>query len=231
MDDKERVLRQLMDAIYKDQSSVDSQDGCDNCETTDMSSKCPEENGISLGISNRHVHLSQNDVDSLFGKGYELKTIKELSQPGYYACSETVHLIGPKGKIEKVRILGPVRPQTQVEILRGDCYTLGIKPEVRISGNLQGSPGVTIRGPRGSINLEEGLMVAQRHIHLNSSDAARLKVVNGDNVKIACTDQRGGVYNNVVIRVNEESVLECHLDTEEANAMNMNSKSKIIIIR
>lgn len=186
---------------------------------------------VPAGISNRHLHLSQADLDQLFGAGYQMNKIKDLSQPGQFACKETVTICGPKGAIEGVRILGPVRPKTQVEILAGDCFKLGTVAPSRLSGDLQGSPGITIVGPKGSVQTTEGLIVAQRHIHMTLQDAQRIGVCDGQNVSIQIEGPRGGIYSNVAVRANDASALECHIDTEEANAMNVNSLSKIKIIK
>lgn len=186
---------------------------------------------IPVGVSNRHIHLSEKDLNILFGDNYQLMKLKDLSQPGQYACKETVTICGPKGAIEKVRILGPTRSKTQVEVLTGDCFKLGTVSQPRLSGDLSKTPGVTIIGPRGSVQIEEGLIVAQRHIHMTPEDANRLGVHDGQMVSIQFDDLRGGIYSNVAIRANDESKLECHIDTEEANAMSINSKSKIKIIK
>ncbi|WP_138204280.1 phosphate propanoyltransferase [Haloimpatiens lingqiaonensis] len=186
---------------------------------------------IPVGISNRHVHLSQKDLECLFGKDYQLAKLKDLSQPGQYACKEVVTVCGPKGAIEKVRILGPVRSKTQVEVLAGDCIKLGAVPHVRLSGDLSRTPGITLVGPKGSVQIEEGLVVAQRHIHMTPEDAKNLGVCDGEVVSIKFDDLRGGIYSNVAIRANDASKLECHLDIEEANAMGINSKSKITIVK
>ena len=154
-----------------------------------------------------------------------------MSQPGQFACKETVTICGPKGAIEGVRILGPVRSKTQVEILAGDCFKLGSVSPSRLSGDLQGTPGVTIVGPKGSVQTTEGLIVAQRHIHMTPQDAQRIGVCDGQNVSIQIEGPRGGTYSNVAVRANDASALECHIDTEEANAMNVNSLSKIKIIK
>ncbi|MGE4273357.1 MAG: phosphate propanoyltransferase [Desulfitobacterium sp.] len=189
------------------------------------------DNSIPVGISNRHIHLSQTDLDTLFGVGYQLTKIKDLSQPGQYACKETVTICGPKGAIEKVRILGPVRRESQVEILQTDSFKLGVNTPVRLSGELQGTPGITIIGPKGSVLLTKGLIIAQRHIHMSLEDARRLGVTNGEQVTIQISGLRGGTYTNVAIRANNTSSLECHIDTDEANAMNLVSTSKITIIK
>ena len=191
------------------------------------SSQEPE--GIPVGVSNRHLHLSQADQDKLFGPGYQMTQIKDLSQPGQFACKETVTICGPKGAIEKVRVLGPVRSKTQVEILAGDGFKLGVSAPERMSGDLTGTPGITIIGPKGSVQTSEGLIVAQRHIHMTLQDAEKYGVHDGQIVDIVVDGSRGGTFANVIIRANNQSALECHLDTEEANAMNVNSKTKIKI--
>lgn len=191
------------------------------------SSQEPE--GIPVGVSNRHLHLSQADQDKLFGPGYQMTQIKDLSQPGQFACKETVTICGPKGAIEKVRVLGPVRSKTQVEILAGDGFKLGVSAPERMSGDLTGTPGITIIGPKGSVQTNEGLIVAQRHIHMTLQDAEKYGVHDGQIVDIVVEGSRGGTFANVIIRANNQSALECHLDTEEANAMNVNSKTKIKI--
>ena len=188
-------------------------------------------NFVPVGISNRHIHLSQPDLDTLFGVGYQLTKTKELSQPMQYACKETLTIGGPKGAIEKVRILGPARSETQVEILQADCFKLGTTAPVRLSGELQGTPGITLIGPKGSILLSKGLMIAQRHIHMSLQDAEHFGVTDGEQVSIQIDGLRGGTYSHVAIRANQTSELECHIDTEEANAMNLTANSQITIIK
>lgn len=186
---------------------------------------------IPVGVSNRHVHLSQADLDQLFGVGYELTNMKDLSQPGQYACKETITICGPKGAIEKVRVLGPVRKQTQIEILAGDCFKLGIKTQIRLSGDLTGTAGLTLIGPKGSVQTKEGAVIAQRHIHMLPEEAERFGVHDGQNVCLEVTGPRGGVLANTIVRVTRESGLECHVDTEEANAFGLDSSSKVKIIK
>jgi propanediol utilization protein len=188
-----------------------------------------EPDGIPVGVSNRHLHLSQADQDAIFGEGYQMTPIKDLSQPGQFACKETVTIVGPKGAIEKVRVLGPVRNKTQVEILTGDGFKLGVSAPARQSGDLTGTPGVTIVGPKGSVQIQEGLIVAQRHIHMTLQDAERYGVHDGEIVDIVVEGPRGGTYANVIVRANNSSALECHVDTEEANAMDIKSSTKIKI--
>lgn len=184
---------------------------------------------IPVGISNRHIHLSQADLDKLFGVGYQLTKLKDLSQPGQFACKETVIICGPKGVISNVRILGPVRPETQVEILQSDTYRLGIPGVLRQSGNLYDTPGVTIVGLNGSTEIQHGVIVAQRHIHMLPEDAQRFGVQDGETVSIEFEGSRGGVLNNVIVRATKNSSLECHIDTEEANALGVIPGTKIKI--
>lgn len=184
--------------------------------------------GVPVGISNRHIHLSQADLDQLFGAGYQLTPMKELSQPGQFACKETVTICGPKGAIEKVRVLGPVRKETQIEIVVGDCFKLGVKAPAKLSGDLAGTPGITVVGPKGSVQTAQGLIVAQRHIHMAPADAQAYGVQDGQIVKIRVGGLRGGIYDNVAIRVTTSSKLECHLDTEEANAMGVAGTVEIV---
>jgi len=211
MDKYEAVIKLLMDAVKSESGS--------------------DELTIPVGVSNRHVHLSQEDLDTLFGKGYQLTNMKELSQPGQYACKEMVTVCGPKGAIEKVRILGPVRKQTQVEILAADCFKLGRNTTPKMSGELAGTPGITLVGPKGTVETKEGLIIAQRHIHMSPADALKFGVHDGETVKIETEGIRGGIFNNVAIRVTETSALECHLDTEEANAMGLTGSSKVTIVK
>ncbi len=186
---------------------------------------------VSVGVSGRHVHLSQEDLEALFGAGYELTPIKELSQPGQFAAKETVTLVGPKGVIERVRVLGPMRPSTQVEVLRGDTFKLGIPACVRMSGKLEGTPGVTLAGPHGTVALSRGTIVAARHIHMTCDEAAQRGLHDGQVVSIAFGGERGGRLDNVVVRANNTSALDCHIDTEEANAFGIKSGSVVEIIK
>ncbi|MEE1371811.1 MAG: phosphate propanoyltransferase, partial [Parolsenella sp.] len=186
---------------------------------------------VSVGVSGRHVHLSQEDLEALFGAGYELTPIKELSQPGQFAAKETVTLVGPKGVIERVRVLGPVRPSTQVEVLRGDTFKLGVPACVRMSGKLEGTPGITLAGPHGTVALPQGVIVAARHIHMTCDEAAKRGLHDGQVVSIAFGGERGGRLDNVVVRANNTSALDCHIDTEEANAFGIKNGSVVEIIK
>lgn len=191
--------------------------------------KLTDNQQIPVGISNRHIHLSQQEVDKLFGQEYQLTKLKDLSQPGQYACKETVMICGPKGAIEKVRILGPVRKQTQVEILQSDSFKLGVKAPLRLSGDLSGSGNITLIGPKGSAEISEGVVVAKRHIHMLPAEAVQFGVHDGQAVTIEFSGERGGSLSNVIIRAVENSGLECHIDTEEANALGITPNTKIVI--
>lgn len=186
---------------------------------------------IPVGISNRHIHLSEKDAEILFGKGYELTKLKELSQRGQFACKETITLCGPRGALEKIRILGPLRSKTQVELSMGDCRKAGVSSTVRLSGDLKETSGIILIGPKGSVQLDEGVIVAQRHIHMTPENAKKFGVSDGELVKIEVDGLRGGILNNVSIRTNNSFILECHLDVEEANSLGITPKTKVRILK
>lgn len=190
-----------------------------------------KEPGIVVGVSNRHVHLSREDLDILFGKGYELKPIKDLGQPGQYAADEKVIIVGPKGAIEQVRVLGPVRNQTQIEVSRTDAFKLGLNPPVRDSGDIEGTPGIVIVGPKGTVVKDKGVILAKRHIHMHTKDAEHYGVKDKDIVKVICEkDGRRLIFDDVLIRVSEKFALEFHVDTDEANASLLNNGDLVWII-
>ncbi|MBO8137391.1 MAG: phosphate propanoyltransferase [Desulfotomaculum sp.] len=176
---------------------------------------------VPVGISNRHVHLSEEHIEKLFGPGYQLTKLKDLSQPGQYACEETVMLVGPKGVIEKVRVLGPARKQSQVEITVTDSFKLGVKAPLRDSGDLEGSAPITLVGPKGTLSLEEGAIIAARHIHMHTSEAEELGLKDGDKVSVRAKGPRGIIFGDVLIRVSDKFKLEMHVDTDEANAVGL----------
>lgn len=173
---------------------------------------------VPIALSNRHIHLSKEDVESLFGEGYELKKIKALSQPGQFACEEKVDLIGPKKNIRGVRVLGPTRAKTQIEISLADSFVLGIKPPVRDSGDIAGSPGVKIVGPKGEVELKEGVIVAARHIHMHPNHAKKFGVEDNQRVKVRTSGERSIIFENVLVRSKDSYDLEMHVDVEEGNA-------------
>ena len=180
--------------------------------------KLTAETSVMIGISNRHIHLTQEHVNILFGPGHDLTPLKELKQPGQYAAQETVTIVGPKGAIEGVRVLGPVRSKSQVEISQTDAYKLGVKPPVRDSGRIEDTPGIDVIGSKGRVNLTRGVILAARHIHMHPSDAAALGLKDKDKVRVAVPGERGLIFENVLIRVSPKYSLEMHVDTDEANA-------------
>lgn len=186
---------------------------------------------VPVGVSNRHVHLSADDLEVLFGPGYELTPIKELSQTGQFAADEKVTIVTQKNAIQNVRILGPVRSQTQVEISRTDAFALGLRPPVRDSGSLENSESVTLVGPKGSICLKEGVIIALRHIHMSSKDAEEFGVRDKDIVSVKTEGERGVIFNNVLIRVRDDFVLEMHIDTDEANAAGLGNGDMVEVYK
>lgn len=176
---------------------------------------------IPVGISNRHVHLSREDMDAIFGYGSTLTRMKAVKQPGQYAAEETVTLRGPKGELQRVRVLGPLRSATQIEISVSDSYVLGVKAPLRMSGDLQDSPGIEIIGPRGRVMKSDGAIVAWRHIHISPSDAARFALRDGMEIDVRINGYRGGILSHVLVRVSADAVLEMHIDVEEANGFGL----------
>ncbi|WP_342431353.1 phosphate propanoyltransferase [Neobacillus sp. FSL H8-0543] len=176
---------------------------------------------VPIAASNRHIHLSPEHVERLFGRGYKLNKLKDLSQPNQFAAKETVTLIGPKGKIANVRVLGPARGSTQAEISLFDGFSLGVKPPIRTSGDIKGSEAITIQGPRGQVTIEEGLICAARHIHMHTIDGEAFGVHDGDHVQVKVDGERGVIFSNVLIRISSKYKLEMHLDLDEANAANI----------
>ncbi len=186
---------------------------------------------VPVGVSARHVHLTQEHVNILFGEGYQLTKKKEL-MGGQFASNEQVTIVGLKLRaIENVRILGPVRSKTQVEISATDARTLGIKAPIRQSGDVAGSAAIAIVGPKGAIYLQEGAIVAMRHIHMAPKDAEAAGVKNGDIVSVKADNERGTVFNQVVIRVDDSFTLEMHIDTDEANAAGIRQGDTVKIMK
>ena len=173
---------------------------------------------VPVGISVRHIHLTRDDVDRLFGYGYQLTPKKALSQPGQFACEECLDIIGPKGELKHVRILGPERSATQIELAQTDCRSIGIQAPVRSSGDTKGTPGVTLRGPRGTLTVPEGVMIADRHIHMTPAQAAAFGLADGDRVQVKIDGLKPGVMGGVLIRANDKCALDFHIDTDDGNA-------------
>ena len=172
---------------------------------------------LPIALSNKHVHLSQADVDALFGEGYQLTPFKPLSQPGQYACEEKVTVVGPKGQ-QTMRVLGPVRPESQVEVSLADARGLGLAVPVRQSGDVEGTPAFKLVGPKGEVECEKGIIVAARHIHMSLEDAEKFGVKDKDVVSVKTEGLRGLTFHNVLDRASEKFALEMHVDIEEGNA-------------
>ena len=184
---------------------------------------------IPIGVSNRHVHVSRADLDRLYGKDYALTHKSELGQPGQFAANETVTLQGPKGTFEHVRILGPVRSQSQVEISKTDSFRLGVKAPIALSGHLQGTPGITLISPRGTVDLPCGVIIAKRHIHMTPAQAAARHLKDGQIVDVETFGERRGILGDVIIRVSDTAGLEMHIDVDEANACSLSNHDYVMI--
>ncbi|MFQ5866001.1 MAG: phosphate propanoyltransferase [bacterium] len=194
---------------------------------------------IPVGVSSRHFHISQKDLEALFGKGHQLCRLRDISQKGQYACHETLDVTGPKGKITGIRIVGPARGQTQLEISRTDAYRLGIDPPVRYSGDLAGTASVKIIGPKGELDLKEGVIIAQRHIHMDPRTAGEFGVRDRDRVFVAPAvngaidpncEPRITIFGNVLIRVDDSFVLDFHIDIDEANASGLKTGDHVYLV-
>jgi len=187
---------------------------------------------VPVGVSNRHIHLSTEDLETLFGKGYQLTPIKDLSQPGQFACKEQLTIVGPSLRpIEGVRVLGPVRKASQVEISRTDSFTLKVKPPVRESGDIKGSAPITIIGPKGTVTLKEGCIIANRHIHMSDQEGKAFGLNDGDYVTVEVNGERRTTFYDVQVRVNKAFRLEMHIDTDDANAAGIGNGAKVKIVR
>lgn len=199
----------------------------DQLKESGASQECAQR--IPIGISARHVHLTQEHVEELFGKGYQLTKKKEL-MGGQFASNELVTIVGTKLRaIENVRILGPCRKASQVEISKTDGIRLGVKAPLRESGKVNGSAPIAIVGPKGVVYLQEGCIVAKRHIHMSPDDAKKFGVVNGQSVKVRFDNDRGGIMEDVIIRVDPTFTLEMHIDTDEANGLGIGKDMGILI--
>jgi len=185
---------------------------------------------IPVAISARHVHLTESVIETLFCDKYRLHTHADLVQPGQYAAEESVTLVGPHGRIPHVRIVGPPRSVNQVELSRTDAITLGINAPVRESGDLAGTPGIVLEGPRGSVKLESGVICALRHVHMCPEEAARLGFKDQDRIQVAAqSEDRQMLFQNVVVRVSPTYRLEMHLDTDEGNAAGLRSGHHVLL--
>jgi putative phosphotransacetylase len=187
---------------------------------------------LRVDASARHIHLCREDLDTLFGKGYELTVYKELYQPGNFAANEMVTLIGPRSRlISNLRILGPLRPKSQIELAFTDAISLGIDAPVRISGDIAGTPGGLVMGPKGFVELKEGIIRAAVHVHMNPSEAAHYGVKHGDIMKLRVGGDAGLTFDRVRVRVDNNTRLNVHMDTDEANACGLHLVKEIELFK
>lgn len=184
---------------------------------------------VTVGVSARHVHVTKDDLKVLFGENFELTKKVDLSQPGQYACNEQVTIKGPKGSIERVRILGPERDKTQVEVSKTDSFALGINPPVRNSGDLDGACEITIIGPNGEITRNAAI-IAARHLHISMKDAEEYGLLDKEFVSILVKGEKGGILDNVYVRVSDDYSYEVHLDTDDANAFLIKNGDEVELI-
>ena len=174
--------------------------------------------------SARHAHLKREDVETLFGKGFTLSRVRELSQPGEFLTEEKVVLVGPKGKIERVSVLGPERKISQVEISLTDARTLGVKAPIRLSGDIAGSSPIRLEGPAGSVDLSEGCVVAKRHLHVTPDDAVKLGIAGRETIQVQTEGERGLIFGEISVRVSENFSTAVHIDYDEMNAANLSGE-------
>lgn len=173
---------------------------------------------VEIEVSAKHVHLTQEHVEVLFGKGAKLEEVRPLSQPGQYLSAQRVRLVGPKGTMERVAVLGPVRSATQVELSKSDCVALGVTAPKRESGDLAGSGAIRIEGPCGALDLKEGAIIAANHIHVTAPDSVKLNLKDKERVAVEVISDRPVIFNDVIIRVSEKFSCRMHIDFDEANA-------------
>lgn len=185
---------------------------------------------IPIEVSARHIHLTQKHIDELFGKEHKLTKLKSVSQSGQFAANETVNIIHGKNKINNVRIIGPPRDYSQVEISITDAIELEIKPVIRLSGDIKSTPGIKLQGPKATIHLTHGVIIAKRHLHVSDEQANKLKLKNHQNISIKVKGERGLIFNNVIVRKGPEHNLSFQIDTDEANAMGINNNSECKIV-
>ena len=216
----ERIVREIVMGMASDNSAL--------AEVNDDPAA-----DLIVNVSARHIHLSDKHVEILFGPGHTLTPMKWLYQDGYFAAEETLMVVGPRKRmLPSVRVLGPTRPASQVELAYTDAVQLGLDIPVRHSGDIAGTPGCVLVGPHGAVNLDEGVIRAARHVHMNISDLERLGVTNGDMMKLRITtDDCSMVFEDVKVRAAEGIKLEVHIDTDEANACNISNASKMELLK
>lgn len=185
---------------------------------------------LQIALSNRHMHLTQEDIETLFGSGYELKVAKDLSQPGQYASQEKVDIQGDRGTIKGIRVLGPARDKSQVELSLGDSRVIGVNTMVRDSGDIKDTPGIKLIGPKGNVELKNGVIIAARHIHISPEKAEEYGVKDHDKVRVKVGGERALIFENVLVRVSPKFKLEMHVDIEEGNAAGVGNGDTVEIV-
>jgi putative phosphotransacetylase len=231
MDEVERLASEVIRRLKGDGPAASSRAGASD-EGDAGASAGDGRPGLPVTVSARHMHVARGGLDRLFGGGFQLTKLRDLGQPGEFAAEQTVTLVGPSMRpLTDVRVLGPLRTYTQVEIARSDARRLGLDPPVRRSGDLVGSEGVTVVGPDGSVVLKEGVVMATRHLHMTERDASEHGVSDGDLVRVRFSGDRALVFENVLIRVGKNMALELHLDTDDANAAGVRPPMTVKILR
>ena len=217
----EQLLQQIVDQVILECTA----NGINSAQTDSGKKEIPIE------TSARHIHLCQSDVEALFGSGHQLTPKRDLSQPGQYLCEERVSVIGPKGTLDNVAILGPARPESQVEVSRTDARQLGINAPLRESGDIAGSPGAFLHSEKGMVQLQAGVIVARNHIHMTPADARRLGVKDKQEVDVSVATDRPLTFQRVLVRVKDGFALAMHIDFDEANAVDLTTgvKGELII--
>jgi putative phosphotransacetylase len=192
----------------------------------------PGKPNLVVSVSARHVHLTDQDVETLFGAGRKLTVAKDLYQDGYFAAEETVMVVGPRRRmLPTVRILGPTRPESQVELALTDGISLGIDMPVRASGDIEGTPGCVLVGPKGVVELKKGVIRAERHVHMGPADAEFYGVKDKDRMSLRVTSSCGAIFNNLLVRVGKKIKLEVHLDTDEGNACDIDHATSVELLK
>jgi putative phosphotransacetylase len=190
-----------------------------------------EEFKVTIEGSGKHLHLSREHLDILFGKGFELENKKNLSQPGQFVSNSKVDVVGPKGTLSGLSVLGPCRKETQIELSYTDARKAGLEPPVRLSGELEGSPGCMLVGPNGTVTIDKGVIVAKRHLHCSPADGEKFGIKNGDVIKIKVGGERGLIFENVECRVGPTHATYVHIDYDEMNAAALFGKNTGIVIK
>jgi putative phosphotransacetylase len=186
---------------------------------------------LPIAMSDIHVHLEARHVEALFGQGHRLSKWRDLTIPGQFACFEIVEVVGPKGRVGGAVVVGPPRPQTQVEVSLGNALALGLQVPLRESGRLEGTPGATLVGSAGQVELQSGVIAAARHIHMHPTDAREFGVADGQRVRVRVPGARGLVFEQVVVRVSENYALEMHVDVEEGRAAGVEDFQLVELLR